>query len=77
MTKEHNDAHKNTLKEEILKVITENFMDILLDMVNQNVQEVLKKFQVTKNKEYEKTPKQIDELIGAPNKHQNETEHYI
>jgi hypothetical protein len=30
-------------------------MEMLLDMVNQNVQEVLKKFQDTKNKEYEKT----------------------
>jgi hypothetical protein len=32
--KEPNDAHKNSLKEEILQVITENFMEILLDMVN-------------------------------------------
>jgi ElaB/YqjD/DUF883 family membrane-anchored ribosome-binding protein len=67
-------AHKNTLKEEILQVITENFMEMLLDMVNQNVQETLKKFQDTKNKEYEKTQKQINELIGALNKHQSETE---
>jgi hypothetical protein len=29
-TKEPNDAHKNNLKEEILQVITENFMEILL-----------------------------------------------
>jgi hypothetical protein len=36
-TKESNKAHKNTLKEEILQVITENFMEILLDMVNQNI----------------------------------------
>jgi hypothetical protein len=45
------------MKEEILQVITENFMEMLLDMVNQNVQEALKKFQDTKNKEYEKTQK--------------------
>jgi hypothetical protein len=32
-------------------------MGVLLDMVNQNVQEALKKFQNTKNKEYEKTQK--------------------
>jgi hypothetical protein len=32
------------LKEEILQVISENFMEMLLDMVNQNVQEVLKKY---------------------------------
>jgi hypothetical protein len=54
-TKEPNEAHKNILKEEILQVINENFLEMLLDMVNQNVQEVLKKFQDNKNKEYEKT----------------------
>jgi hypothetical protein len=32
--KEHNDAHENILKEEILQVITEKFMEMLLDMVN-------------------------------------------
>jgi hypothetical protein len=36
---------KNNLKEEILQVITENFMVKILDMVNQNVQDALKKFQ--------------------------------
>jgi uncharacterized membrane protein YcgQ (UPF0703/DUF1980 family) len=36
-TKEHNEAHKNTLKEEILQVINENFIEMLLDMVNQNI----------------------------------------
>jgi hypothetical protein len=56
-TKEHNEAYKNTLKEEILQVINENFIEMLLDMVNQNVQEALKKFQEDKNKEYEKTQK--------------------
>jgi predicted RNase H-like nuclease (RuvC/YqgF family) len=49
-------------------------MEMLLDMVNQNIQEAFKKFQDTKNKEYEKTQKQINELIGALNKHQSETE---
>jgi DNA-binding protein YbaB len=44
-------------------------MEMLLDMVNQNIQEALKKLQDTKNKEYEKTQKQINELIGALNKH--------
>jgi hypothetical protein len=34
-------------------------------MVNQNVLDALKKFQDNKNKEYEKTQKQINELIGA------------
>jgi hypothetical protein len=49
-------------------------MEMLLDMVNQNVQEVHKKLQDTKNKEYEKTQKQINELIEALNKHKSETE---
>jgi polyhydroxyalkanoate synthesis regulator phasin len=49
-------------------------MENTLDMVNQNVQDVLKKFQDTKNKEHEKTQKQINELRGDLNKHQSETE---
>jgi uncharacterized protein involved in exopolysaccharide biosynthesis len=40
-------------------------MKMLLDMVNQNMQEALKKFLDTKNKEYKKTQKQINELTGA------------
>jgi hypothetical protein len=47
---------------------------MLLDMVNQDVQEALKKFQDNKTKEYEKTQKQINEILGALNKHQTETE---
>jgi 5'-deoxynucleotidase YfbR-like HD superfamily hydrolase len=46
---------KKTLKEEI----SEKFMEKLLDMVNQDVQDTLKKFQDTKNKEHEMTQKQI------------------
>jgi hypothetical protein len=34
--KEPNNTHKNNLKKEILQVITDNFMEMLLDMVNQN-----------------------------------------
>jgi hypothetical protein len=49
-TKEPNKAHKNTLKEEILQVVNEKFMEMLLDMVNQNIQEGLKKFKTTKIK---------------------------
>jgi molecular chaperone DnaK (HSP70) len=75
--KESNDAHKNNLKEEILQVITENFMEMLIDMVSQNVQEALKIFQDTKNKEYKKTQKQINDLIGALSKNQTETENTI
>jgi hypothetical protein len=47
---------------------------MLLDMVNQNVQEALKKFQEDKNKEYEKTQKQINEIIEALSKCQTESE---
>jgi hypothetical protein len=43
-------------------------MEMLLDMVNQNIQEALKKFQEDKNKEYEKT--KINEIIGDLNKKQ-------
>jgi hypothetical protein len=50
-TKEPNDVHKNNLKEEILQAITENVVEMLLDMVNQNIQEALKKCQDTKSKE--------------------------
>jgi uncharacterized protein involved in exopolysaccharide biosynthesis len=44
---------------------------MLPDMVNQNIQEALKKFQDNKNKEYEKAQKQINELTGTLNKHQS------
>jgi hypothetical protein len=43
-------------------------------MVNQNIQEALKKFQDNKNREYKKTHKQINEIIEALNKFQTETE---
>jgi chromosome segregation ATPase len=46
-------------------------------MVNQNVQEAIKKFQDNKYKEYEKMQKQINEIRGALSKHQNETENTI
>jgi hypothetical protein len=46
-------------------------------MVNQNVREALKNFQENKNKEYDKTQKQINELISTLNKHQSETENTI
>jgi type I site-specific restriction endonuclease len=65
---------KKSLKEEILEEITETLMDkIILDMVNQNVQDTLKKFQDTKNKDRDKTQKKIKELREDFNKHQSET----
>jgi hypothetical protein len=51
--KQPNEAHKNNLKEEILQVLNENFIEMTLDMVNQNVQEKLKKLQDNKNREFE------------------------
>jgi hypothetical protein len=46
---------------------------MILDMVNQNVQETLKKFQDTKNRKIEKAQEQIKETIKALYKHQSET----
>jgi hypothetical protein len=47
-------------------------MEMILDMVNQYRQEALNKFEEDKNKEYEKTQKQMNEIIGVLNKNQNE-----
>jgi hypothetical protein len=52
-------------------------MEMSLDMANKKCKKALKKFQDTKNKEYEKTQKQINELIRALNKHKSETENTI
>jgi hypothetical protein len=41
-TKEPSDVHKNTIIEEMLQVITENFMAKIPDMFNQSVQDALK-----------------------------------
>jgi hypothetical protein len=35
--KEPNEAQKNTLKEEIQNVINKNFIEMILDRINQNV----------------------------------------
>jgi F0F1-type ATP synthase membrane subunit b/b' len=50
---------------------------MILDMVNQNVQETLKKFQDNKNREFEKAKKEIKETIEELYKHQNKTENMI
>jgi hypothetical protein len=60
--KEPNETHKNTLKEEILQVFNENFIEMKLDMVNHNVQET-QKFQDNKNREFENTKEEIKEII--------------
>jgi hypothetical protein len=75
--KEPNEAHKNILKEEILQVINENFIEMILDIVNQNVQETLKKFQDNKNREFEEAEEQIKETIEALCIHQSETKNSI
>jgi hypothetical protein len=71
--KEPNEAHKNTLKEELLQVTNDNFIEMILDMVNQNLQEIFKKFQDNKNKEYEKAQEQRKETIEALYEHERET----
>jgi gas vesicle protein len=76
-SKEPNEDHKNNLKEEILQVINENFIEMILDMVNQDVQETLKKFQDNKNREFEKAQEDIKETIEALYKHQSETKNMI
>jgi hypothetical protein len=68
-TKEPNEAHKNNLKDEILQVINENFIDMILDMVRQNLQETLKKFQDNKNREFEKAQEEVKETMEALYKH--------
>jgi NAD(P)H-dependent FMN reductase len=44
--------------------INENFVEMILDTVNQNVQKMLKKFQDNKNREFEKAQEQIKETIA-------------
>jgi predicted glycosyltransferase len=58
--KDPSETHKKILKEEILEEISEKFMEKILVMANQNVYDVLKDFKNTKEKEYEKTQKQIN-----------------
>jgi tRNA A37 threonylcarbamoyltransferase TsaD len=54
-TNEPNDAHKKSLKLEIMEEVAEKFLEKVLDMVSKKVQDALKKFQDTTNKELEKT----------------------
>jgi hypothetical protein len=70
--KEPNEANKNNLQ-----VINENFIEMILGMVNQNIQETLKKFQYNKNREFEKAQEQIKETTEALYKHQSETRNTI
>jgi hypothetical protein len=58
VSKEASDTHIKTLKEEILADITKKIIEKILEMVNQNVQHELMKFQDTKNEEHEMIQKQ-------------------
>jgi cellobiose-specific phosphotransferase system component IIA len=75
--KGHNEANKNNLKQEILQVTNENFIEMILDRVNQNIQETLKKLQENKNGEFEKAKEEIKETIETLYKHQSETKNMI
>jgi NAD(P)H-dependent FMN reductase len=50
---------------------------MILDTVNQNVQDTLKKFQDNKNREFEKEKEEIKETTEALYKHQSETKNMI
>jgi hypothetical protein len=50
---------------------------MILDRVNQNVQETLKKFQDNKNRGFKKAKEQIKETKEALYKHQSKTENMI
>jgi hypothetical protein len=50
---------------------------MILDMVKQNVQETLKKFEDNKSREFEKAQEEIKETIEALYKHQSETKNMI
>jgi DNA anti-recombination protein RmuC len=71
-TNEFSDA-----QEEIMEEITEKLMENLQDMVNQKVQDALKKYQGTTNEKLEKTQKQLNEVREDFNKLQNETKETI
>jgi hypothetical protein len=64
------------LKEETLQVINENFRDVTRHGQPKHTGGT-EEIPIQKNKEYEKTQKQINELIGALNGHQSETENII
>jgi formate dehydrogenase maturation protein FdhE len=50
---------------------------MILDRVNQNVQETLKKFPDNKNREFEKGKEEMKETIEALYKHQSERENMM
>jgi hypothetical protein len=59
MTNEPTDAHKKSLKEEIMNEIIELVMEKLQDIVKQEVQDELKQYQDTTNKKLKKTVNEL------------------
>jgi hypothetical protein len=68
---------KKSLQQEIMDKLIEKLMEKLQDTVNQKVQDALKKFEDTTNKELAKTQKQLNELRVDFNKHQHEAKETI
>jgi hypothetical protein len=64
------------MKEEILQVINENFMEMILDIVNKMYRRHSRNSR-TKNREVEKAQEEIKETIKALYKHQSETKSTI
>jgi hypothetical protein len=60
-----------------MEEITENLMEKLQDVVNQKVQDALKKYQDTTNKKLDKTQKQLNELRENFDKLHSETKKTI
>jgi hypothetical protein len=71
------EAHKKSFKRKSGRRSPKEPMEKTLDLVNQKVQDALKKFQDTKNKEHEKTQKQMNELRENFNKQQSQTKDTI
>jgi chromosome segregation ATPase len=60
-----------------MEEVTKKLREKILGMVNQKVQDALKKFLDTTNKELEKTQKQLKELREDFSKYQSETKNTI
>jgi hypothetical protein len=73
VSNEPSDAHKISLKEEIMEEVTEKLMEKILNIVNEKAQDALKKFQDIMDKELEKTQKQLNVLKEDVNKHKSKT----
>jgi hypothetical protein len=73
----HTHIHKTSKRKSWKNSLYEKFIEKILDMVNQNVQDSCKKFQDTKNKNHQNIQKQVNELWEDFNKHQSETKDTI